>query len=83
MLIPIRCFTCGKVLADKWAYYQKRVAELERQLEDAADDQPSTSSSRKKNFSALETGIVLDELGLTRICCRRHLLGHVDVVDII
>ena len=26
MLIPIRCFTCGKVVADKWVPYQRLVA---------------------------------------------------------
>ncbi len=26
MLIPVRCFTCGKVLADKWVSYQQLVA---------------------------------------------------------
>ncbi|MEM0120960.1 MAG: DNA-directed RNA polymerase subunit N [Thermoprotei archaeon] len=25
MLFPIRCFTCGKVLSDKWDEYKKRV----------------------------------------------------------
>ncbi|MEM3061367.1 MAG: DNA-directed RNA polymerase subunit N [Candidatus Bathyarchaeia archaeon] len=25
MMIPIRCFTCGKLLADKWEEYVKRV----------------------------------------------------------
>ena len=24
-------------------------------------------------------GIVLDNLGLTRMCCRRHMLTHVDI----
>ena len=28
MIIPVRCFTCGKVLADKWAYYERRCREL-------------------------------------------------------
>lgn len=23
MLIPVRCFTCGKVIASKWAQYQE------------------------------------------------------------
>lgn len=28
MLIPVRCFTCGKVIADgKWNVYRRRVAE--------------------------------------------------------
>jgi DNA-directed RNA polymerase subunit N (RpoN/RPB10) len=25
MIIPIRCFTCGKVVANKWETYKKRV----------------------------------------------------------
>jgi DNA-directed RNA polymerase subunit N len=24
MIIPVRCFTCGKVLADKWRSYERR-----------------------------------------------------------
>ena len=29
MIIPIRCMTCGKVLADKWNKYLDLVKELE------------------------------------------------------
>ena len=25
MIIPVKCFTCGKVLADKYLYYQREV----------------------------------------------------------
>jgi len=25
MIIPVKCFTCGKVLADKYRYYQEEV----------------------------------------------------------
>ena len=28
MIIPVKCFTCGKVLADKYQFYQKTVAEM-------------------------------------------------------
>ena len=28
MIIPIKCFTCGNVLGDKYLYYIKRVNEL-------------------------------------------------------
>lgn len=24
MIIPVRCYTCGKVIADKWRAYEKR-----------------------------------------------------------
>lgn len=26
MIIPIRCFTCGKVIANKWEEFKKRIA---------------------------------------------------------
>lgn len=27
MMIPVRCFTCGKVIGDKWEEFKKRVIE--------------------------------------------------------
>lgn len=70
MIIPVRCFTCGKVLADKWEYYERRCKELEKQQIDAP-----------KHFDKNPSGKVLDELGLSKMCCRRHMLGHVDLMD--
>ncbi|MCW3975089.1 MAG: DNA-directed RNA polymerase subunit N [Candidatus Bathyarchaeota archaeon] len=29
MMIPVRCFTCGKVIGDKWEAFKKRVSEGE------------------------------------------------------
>jgi len=29
MIIPVRCFTCGKVIAHLWEEYNKRVSEGE------------------------------------------------------
>jgi DNA-directed RNA polymerase I, II, and III subunit RPABC5 len=77
MIIPIRCFTCGKVLADKWAYYKRRCLELEQ------DDKPdaSTSTTSSSFFEPSGKGAVLDELGLVKVCCRRHMLGHVDLIE--
>lgn len=65
MIVPIRCVTCGKVLADKWRYYDKTVEEAE------------VSGKMHPGFKAK----LLDEMGLFRYCCRRHVLGHVDLVD--
>ena len=76
MIIPVRCFTCGKVLADKWEYYDKKVKELENT--EKAKEQP-----QNRNFEKTYTGKILDELGLERMCCRRHMLGHVDLMEII
>lgn len=74
MIIPVRCFTCGKVIADVWEYFCKRRLEL-------AHDE-TTQNARSVSDLFMDGVIlkpVLDELGLTRMCCRRHLLGHVDI----
>lgn len=55
-MIPIRCFSCGKVIAHVWEEYRERV-------------------------KAEPPGIVLDDLGIDRYCCRRMLLSHVEIVD--
>jgi len=57
MIIPVRCFTCGKVVGDKWEEFTNRVREGE------------------------DAGRVLDDLGITRYCCRRMLLSHVEIID--
>ena len=57
MMVPIRCFTCGKLIADKWEEFAKRVKNGE------------------------QPGKVLDDLGVTRYCCRRMILSNVEVID--
>ena len=58
MMIPVRCFSCGKVIADKWQEYDERV----NKGKEPADK-------------------VLDDLGLKRYCCRRMLVGHINLID--
>jgi DNA-directed RNA polymerase subunit N (RpoN/RPB10) len=80
MIIPVRCFSCNKVLADLWVYYEKKCKEYENQLETDSDNNiEETSKFFDKHFKKK----ILDELGLTRYCCRRHMLGHVDLIDMI
>ena len=57
-MIPVRCFTCGKVVSSVWDEYKKRI-----KIEDP--------------------GKVLDDLGIERYCCRRMLLTHVELVDLL
>lgn len=85
MIIPVRCFTCGKVIANKWNYYKQRVDELEQaHIEKMKSNQGKENDGENyKNFDPVYKKQILDELGLTKLCCRRHLLTHVDLVDII
>jgi DNA-directed RNA polymerase subunit N (RpoN/RPB10) len=87
MIIPVRCVTCHKVLADKWNYYIKRCKELE--AESAKNDSDESTQSTqgpkldKQHYDKTIRQKVFEELGLERICCRRMLLGHVDLIEII
>ena len=56
MIIPVRCFTCGKVIGNKYDTYLELVAE------------------------GTTEGDALSMLGLSRYCCRRMLLTHVDLM---
>jgi DNA-directed RNA polymerase subunit N (RpoN/RPB10) len=79
MLIPVRCFTCGKVLADKWKYFKAEQDKYENENVDSS----ATSTQEDLAFHKNTSNEVLNKLGLTRLCCRRHMLGHVDLIDII
>lgn len=94
MIIPVRCFTCGKVLADKWEYYKDRCRELEHQTGGVSKKKEAKDTKEKKEIKEIEDDVpmskyfsepfkkdILDELGLDRYCCRRHMLGHVDIID--
>ncbi len=76
MIIPIKCFTCGKVLADKYLYYIRKVRE--KKLE-AGFDLEDVVYLTKENVKKTPEGIVMDELRLNKYCCRRHMLTHVDI----
>ena len=76
MIIPVKCFTCGKVLGDKYRYYTEQVrmkkAESKMELEKVV-------YLNKENIKKTPEAEVLDELKLFKYCCRRHMLTHVDL----
>lgn len=76
MIIPIKCFTCGTVLADKYRYYseevRKRKMTRDLHVEKVIYLTPEYSTKTPE-------GEVLDELNLNKMCCRRHMLTHVDI----
>ncbi|HII38990.1 TPA: DNA-directed RNA polymerase subunit N [Candidatus Micrarchaeota archaeon] len=57
MIIPVRCFSCGKPVADKFDEYSKKIGEGQTPAK------------------------ALDEVGMTRYCCRRMFLGQVDLLE--
>jgi len=76
MIIPIKCFTCGNVLADKYLYYQKEVRKIKVKKNIDCD---RVVYLDENNYKKTPEGHVLDKIKLTKICCRRHMLTHVDI----
>ncbi len=109
MIIPIRCYTCGKVLADKYEYYKKELIRKKLALKSESEksndmDELSAQFSKKTNNNTNNTnntnnkdplmidisvddvkktiaGEIMDELGLSRICCRKVILTSIEIID--
>jgi DNA-directed RNA polymerase subunit N (RpoN/RPB10) len=77
MIIPIKCFTCGFVIADKYRYYKTEVRE--KKLKNPDDNIKTVLYLTKEFRDKTIEGMVLDEIGIKRMCCRRHFLTHVDI----
>ena len=76
MIIQVKCFTCGKVLGNKYRYYLKEVQK--RKISKSMDTEKVLYLTADFIDKTPE-GEVMDELKLTKYCCRRHLLTHVDI----
>jgi|TARA_B110000503_G_scaffold119202_1_gene180815 DNA-directed RNA polymerase I, II, and III subunit RPABC5 len=78
MIIPIKCVTCGTVLADKYRYYQEQVRK-EKMKNNMDVNKVIYYTKSSKTTEKSPEGKTLDTLGLKNMCCRRVMLTHVDV----
>lgn len=77
MIIPVKCCTCGTVLADKYRFY---IAEVRRiKIQRGIDINKDVYLTSKTKTVKTPEGEVLDTLKLTNICCRTRMLTHVDI----
>ena len=81
MIIPIKCFTCGTVIADKYRFYVEEVRKkkLAKKSNNESIDIDKVLYLTKEFHEKTPEGEVLDELGMRKMCCRRHFLTHVDI----
>ena len=68
VIIPIRCFTCGKIISDAYEDFKKRYNEYKKACD--AGEKPKETPKQ-----------ILDNLGIERYCCRRMILTHVDLLE--
>jgi DNA-directed RNA polymerase subunit N (RpoN/RPB10) len=80
MIIPVRCYSCGKILANKWNYYQTEVRKKKIAL-NLDPEKPSLLEIEAIEVKKTPEGEVLDELGMVRYCCRKIFLGHINIID--
>jgi DNA-directed RNA polymerase I, II, and III subunit RPABC5 len=76
MIIPIKCFTCGNVLADKYRFYLAEVRKIKIAQGLKVD---KVVYLTKETVEKTAEGTVLDDLRIHNVCCRRHMLTHVDI----
>lgn len=79
MIIPVRCFTCGNVLASKYRKYLEEVQKQERG--NAKDVIISAESIENGEIMNTPQKRAMDKLHLTRYCCRRHMISQVDIIN--
>ena len=81
MIIPIKCVTCGMVLADKYRFYLREVRKMKLAKRGANEsiDIDKVLYLTQQFHDKTPEGEVLDELGMNKMCCRRHFLTHVDI----
>jgi DNA-directed RNA polymerase I, II, and III subunit RPABC5 len=75
MIIPIRCVSCNNVIAGKWEPYLEKVKKTRRDMKQGDDMVYLTATT-----TTTAEGKALDEIGLKKMCCRRHFLAHVDLL---
>ena len=70
-MIPIKCCTCGNVLASVYRRYKTTVSTRKTAINKTVDRiQYLTKDNCEKTVEA----VIMDELGITKICCRRILM---------
>ena len=78
MLIPIRCFTCGKMLADKKKYYDNEI--IKHKLS-TNEENPLILDLNISEIRKTIAGETMDQLGLTRMCCRKTMLSNIELIN--
>ena len=81
MIIPVKCFTCGMVIADKYRFYVEEVRKkkLAKGFNKDSSNFDKVIYLTKEFHEKTPEGEVLDELNMKKMCCRRHFLTHVDI----
>ena len=74
MLLPVKCFSCGKEISSYYRAYEREVRK--KKLASGVSD---VIYLTKVQTDKTAEGEVLDKLLIKKMCCRRHILTHVEI----
>ena len=74
MLIPVKCFTCGKEISSYYRSYEREVRK--KKIAAGVND---VIYLTKVNTEKTAEGEVLDKLRINKMCCRIQMLTHVEI----
>jgi DNA-directed RNA polymerase subunit N (RpoN/RPB10) len=78
MIIPVRCFSCNNPwISSRWLMYLEKVKELRKN-----EGKPENGEMEYLTATTIKTaeGKALDDVGIKKMCCRRMMLSHVDLI---
>jgi DNA-directed RNA polymerase subunit N (RpoN/RPB10) len=86
MIVPIRCFTCGKPISNTtWNEYLRLTNEEEREntrkLLAQTKVRPLGHKTELEEKDVTAEYVALNILGIRKMCCRRMYLGTIDIFD--
>ncbi len=70
----MKCVSCGKEISSYWRAYEREVRK--KKLASGVSD---VIYLTKANTEKTAEGEVLDSLKIKKMCCRRHILTHVEI----
>ena len=76
MIIPVRCFTCGKIIANRWDLYIRKKNEYSQEDTDSNINIEMINSG---NYIETPESKALQDCKINRICCRRMFLSHCEM----
>jgi DNA-directed RNA polymerase subunit N (RpoN/RPB10) len=69
MIIPVRCFTCNKVIGASYEKYKFLVKKSEKE------------PIKTENVVDNDKKEIFEKLGIERYCCVRHMISQVDLIE--
>ena len=76
MIIPVRCFTCGNPIGNKYAKYLQLVNKYIRE-----GYKTNYLFSKKTDVEITAESKALNDIKCKRYCCRTMILSHVETVQ--